>query len=52
MNGKIMMKDHLENITDRLAGCRALLYLLYQEAGVSPYLCKIFLKNLLTFGRI
>ena len=33
---KIMAGGNLENIMDRLNGCRALLYLLYERAGAGP----------------
>lgn len=32
---KIMAGENLENIMDRMKGLRALLYLLYESAGVS-----------------
>jgi len=39
MKGKIMTADNLEDITNRLAGCRALLYMLHEAAEVSVISC-------------
>lgn len=35
MRGKIMTTGNLEDITNRLAGCQALLYVLCESAGAS-----------------
>ncbi len=35
MNDKIMATGNLEDIMHRLAGCQALLYMLYETAGAS-----------------
>ncbi len=35
MRGKIMVTDNLEDIMSRLAGCRALLYMLHAAAEVN-----------------